>query len=201
MLDNDSSNNNPGEQPLTEPVWVTSTLYLTPTPAVATVAIAIAVFAALMCFFFASAEQSPFGWALCGFFAAPAALIGAASVARRIHRQRLVATNLQRLTDSERLPTAAIIAGFVFTYSWMLMIGLSIFRNFFAANRPGGVKYNVTLGIALASSLYMALHGRSVIRKHFVALGGRKTHITAGQAILVVALALSFGAYFAWIMG
>lgn len=201
MLDNDPILDDPGEGPHIEPAWVTTTLYLTPTPAAAIIAIAIAVFASLMSCFFANVEQSTVGWALCGVFATPAVLIGVASVARHIHCQRLAASNLQRLTGSERLPTAAIIAGFIFTYSWMLMIGLSLFRNFFAANRPGGVKYYVTLGIALASSLYMALHGRSVIRKHLVAFGGRKTHITAGQAILVVALALSFGVYFAWIMG
>ena len=201
MADEDSFPDHRGEPPLPEPAWVTITLWLAPTPAFAMVAMAIAVFASLMCFFFASAEQSVVGWALCGFFAAPAALMGAASISRHLQRRRLSARDSRRHIDSERLPTAAIIVSLVSVFSLMLMIGLHVFRNFFAANRPGGLKYNVTLGIALASSMYMTLHGRSVFYKHFVARRGRDINVTAGQALVVIALLLVSGAYFAWIMG
>jgi hypothetical protein len=200
MHDDDSFHDHRDEPPLAEPAWVTITLRMTPTPAIATVATAIAVFASLMCFFFASATQSPVGWALCGAFVAPAVLIGAASISRHIHHRRPGASDRLRHTELERLPTAVIIVGFISICSWLLMIGLHAFRNCFAANRPGGWKYNVTLGIALASSMYMTLHGRSVIHKHFGARPGRKMYATPGQALVVIALLLAFGAYGAWMM-
>lgn len=184
-----------------EPAWVTTALRLTPTPAIATVAIVISVFASLMCFFFASAEDSPVGWALCALVAAPAVWIGTASASRHLRRRDLEVVNSRQTMNLKRLPTVAIVAGFISVSSWMLMIGLHVFRNLFAANRPGGLKYNVTLGIALASSLYMALQGRSVIGEYIFPRVGRYYYMTIGQATLVVALLLSFGVYVAWIMG
>jgi|GEM_PF-2079918 len=202
MVDDNSLHDDPGELPLVEPAWVTTTLRLTPTPAMATVAIAVAMFASLMCFFLiASAEQSLVGWALCGLFAAPAVLIGIASVSRYFYRQRLKATDSQRPADCERLPTTAIIVMFISTYSWFLLFGLHKFGNvLFPANAAGGLKYNVTLGIALASSIYMIIHGRSVYHKHFIARHGKHMNVTAGQALVVILMAGAFGAYFAWIM-
>lgn len=201
MRDNDSSPELREKPPLTEPAWITATLRLTPTPAFAIVAIAIFVFGSLMCFFLADAGQSEIGSAFCGLFAALACLIATASISRHLHRRRHDASDTRGQTNRERLPTGAIVAGFISVYSFLLTIGLHVFRNFFAANRPGGLKYNVTLGIALASSLYMAIHGRSVIRKHVGPREGRIAFISPGQALLVIALALSFGVYFAWIMG
>src|SRR5437763_15861590 len=101
MLDDDSFRDDRGDLPLGEPAWVTTVLRLTPRPAIATVAIAISVFASLMCFFFASAEESVVGWTLCGLFAAPAALIGAASVSRQLHRRH------PGDSDSQRQPIVA----------------------------------------------------------------------------------------------
>jgi hypothetical protein len=82
----------------------------------------------------------------------------------------------------------------------MLIIGLHVFEHFFAANRPGSVKYYVTLGIAFASSLYMSIHGKGMIRRDLGHRGGRNIEVTPLQAILVILVMVSCGIYLAWIM-
>lgn len=82
------------------------------------------------------------------------------------------------------------------------MIGIHVFDAFFALNRPGGLKYDVTVGVALASSIYTSIYGRPLIRKWFGARSGSNIGIaiTPGQALIVVLLTVGCGAYFAWIM-
>ena len=188
-----------GEPRLAEPSWVTRTLWLAPSPAVQVAAVAIIVFISLMCFFFASATQSLVGWTLCGAFGAAAIFFGTASISRQLYRRRSGACDPPPGPEPERRPTTAIVVLLVSVYSLFLTIGLHVFRNFFAANRPGGLKYNVTLGIAIASSVYMTIHGRSVIRKYF-ARGARNVTVSPGQILVVIALLMGCGAYFAWIM-
>jgi hypothetical protein len=188
-----------GEPKLIEPLWVTMTLYLTPNAVIQVVAVAIVTFMSLMCLFFASATQLLIGWMLCGAFAALAVFFGIASISRQLHRRRSGAYDSHQHTEPERRPTTAIVVFIVSVYSLFLTIGLHVFHNFFAANRPGGLKYNITLAIAVASSLYMTIHGRTVIRKHF-ARGARNIAVSPGQMLAVIALALAFGAYFGWIM-
>jgi hypothetical protein len=107
---------------------------------------------------------------------------------------------LPRYAHSERKPTYAIIVLLISIYAWMLIIGLHIFDNFFAANRPGGVKYYITLGIALASSFYMTIHGKQIIRQQFGLRGGRNIELSPKQAIYVTIFVIGLGVYFAWLM-
>ena len=85
-------------------------------------------------------------------------------------------------------------------YSWMLTIGIHVFDRLFAVNRPGGVKYDVTVGIAMVSSTYMTTYGRPLIRKWFGSRSGSNIAITSGQALVVFLLTLGCGVYFAWLM-
>jgi hypothetical protein len=199
-MDDDSFHDQEGEPPVTEPVWVTTTLWLTPNSRYATAATAGAAFGSLMCFFYASTEHSPVGWAFCGVFAVLAGLIGAASVSRHLHGRRLGAFDSPGDSNSEGRPTVPILVLLISTYSWMLTIGLHLFRRFFAANGPGGLKYNVTLGIALASSVYMTFHGRFVIRRYFGTAGARNENLSPVEALVVIAFVLGAGVYLAWIM-
>lgn len=183
-----------------EPSWVTMTLWLLPVPIFAFLAMATVSAVSIFCFLIASVEQSPIGSALGSGFAVLAALIGAASVCRYRHRRRLAASELPRYGNSEQRPTGAIVVLLISIYSWMLMIGIHVFDRFFAMNRPGGLKYDVTVGVALASSIYSSVYGRPLIRKWFGARSGGNITITPGQALIVVLLTVGCGAYFAWIM-
>jgi hypothetical protein len=184
---------------LTEPSWVTRTLWLAPNPVLQIVVIAVITFISLMIFICAGIAQSPVGWTLSGGFAAVAIMITAASISRHLNRRRSRGCDTHQLPAPEQRPTIAIVIFIVSIYSLMLTIGLHVFRNFFAANRPGGLKYNVTLAIAITSSAYMTIHGRSVIQRHFV---GRSPNfsVSPAQMLVVIALLLACGAYFGWIM-
>jgi hypothetical protein len=191
---------NEEEPGMPEPMWVTVTLRFLPVPIFAFVISAITAAIAAFCFIFAHVDNSSIGLMLGVLFAALSGLIAWASFSRFL-RTKTVRDVPANYTNSERLTAGAIIAFMICVYSWLLAIGLTIFRSFFAANRALGTKYYVTLGIALASSLYMSFHGRRLVQQHFGPSGrGGNIALTPAQALLIVVMVLAFAAYFAWIM-
>jgi hypothetical protein len=182
-----------------EPRWVTATLRFLPAPIFAfTVA---AVFLALACFFYllGSADRSPTGLVISGFFASLSMLIGTANLNRSLRRGRAGALT-SRYKGADSKPTLVIFVLIIWVYSWMLMLGLRVFRIFFAAKAGAGTKYYLTLSIAIASSIYLAVHGRSVLRRHIGPRGARNLVVTPRQALMVVLVVLAFGGYFAWLI-
>ncbi len=188
------------DPPVSEPVWVTRTLRLLPLPILTFAVTATGFSASIFCAMWAYVDRSPTAWVLCSIFAALSLLIASASLVRFRYRRRAGKPESPRCAKSERRTTLAILALLTSVYSWMLTIGLHMFEQFFAANRPGGVKYYVTLGIALASSFYMSVHGRYVIRQQFGPGGGRNISVSPRQAVFVVLFAIGCGIYFAWLM-
>ena len=183
-----------------EPAWVAITLRLLPVPIFAFAAMVATALASIFCLIYSSTEESPIGWALCGGFALLAVLIGAASLYRHLYRRSHDATQLPRYAESEERPTGAIVVLLVSIYSWMLTVGIHVFGRFFAVNRPGGLKYDVTVGIAIVTSIYMAIYGRRLIREWFGNRGGNNIVVTPGQALIVVLVVIACGSYFAWLM-
>ena len=189
-----------GQPPLgVEPRWVTTTLRFLPVPVFAFAVAAFFFAAACFCFIFAGVERSAIGWAVGGTLASAALLVGTAS----FMRSRLLAreeSSIPRYRNAEKKPTVAIFVLLISIYSWMLTLGLRIFRNFFAAKDALGVKYYLTLGIAIASSLYLSLHGRTLVRRQFGAKRGRGIVVTPAQSVSIFLFVLACGCYLAWLM-
>lgn len=99
-----------------------------------------------------------------------------------------------------RKPTFAIIVLLIGVYSWLLTVAMHVLGGVFF-NGLDSLKYFLTLGIAIASTLYMKFHGQRVVRHHFGTEGGRNLELSAGQAIRVVVLVVSFGLYAVWLIG
>ena len=160
-----------------------------------------ATFLAIAIFFyiFASVDGSPILWGIVGLFGSLAAFVGAASLARslRLSRSRLA---LNRYESSEKRPTFTIFVLLVSVYSWMLTLGFRVFRNFFDVRNLATEKYYVTVGIAIASSLYLALMADPCSDVSLGCGGGRNIVVTPSQALMVILFAVSFGCYFAWLM-
>lgn len=96
-------------------------------------------------------------------------------------------------------PTFAVVALLIGVYSWLLTVAMHIF-DAFPKNGPGSVKYSVTLGIAIAATLYTRLQGSRLIREHLGANGGRNLELTGRQCLCVVIFMVSGGTYLAWLM-
>lgn len=99
----------------------------------------------------------------------------------------------------ERKPTFAIFVLLISIYSWLLMIGMTIFRVFFN-NGPGSTKYYVTLGIAISSTIFMKVYGRRIVQEYFGAMGGKRIELSGRQAIYVTLFVMFTGVYFTWLM-
>jgi hypothetical protein len=92
----------------------------------------------------------------CWPMGAPSAVFFAGSYAtaratftRRAETPALVAAAMQ--TDK---PTFAIFVLLISVYTWMLTLAIHLFEPFFK-HRPGSLKYNVTLGLAIGASLFV----------------------------------------------
>lgn len=182
-----------------EPKWVTVALWFFPVPVFAFAVSATFLAIAIFFYIFASVDGSPILWGIVGLFGSLAAFVGAANLARSLrHRRSRLALN--RYESSEKRPTFTIFVLLVSVYSWMLTLGFRVFRNFFDVRNLATEKYYVTVGIAIASSLYLALHGRSLLRRQLGVRGGRNIVVTPSQALMVILFAVSFGCYFAWLM-
>jgi hypothetical protein len=96
-------------------------------------------------------------------------------------------------------PTFAIFVLLISVYSWLLTIAMHISDAFFK-NGPGSIKYFVTLGIAITSTLFMQIYGKRVVREHFGVKGGRKLELSGRQAIYITVFVVSLGIYAAWLM-
>ena len=96
-------------------------------------------------------------------------------------------------------PTFAIFVLLTGVYSWLLTLAMHVFEAFFK-NGPGSTKYFVTIGIAIASTLFMQLYGKQVVRLHFGTRGGRNLELTTRQAGYVVLFVIGCGIYFTWII-
>lgn len=96
-------------------------------------------------------------------------------------------------------PTVAILVLLIGFYSWLLTVAMHIFDAFFN-NGPGSVKYYVTVGIGVTSTLFMQVYGKRVIREHFGAQGGRRLELSGRQAVYVTVFVVSLGIYGAWLM-
>jgi hypothetical protein len=81
----------------------------------------------------------------------------------------------------------------------MLTLAIHLFEPFFK-HRPGSLKYNVTLGLAIGASLFTRFYGRRIIREQFGPLGGRNLELTGKQVLYVTLFVISIGVYGAWLM-
>jgi len=96
-------------------------------------------------------------------------------------------------------PTLAILILLICIYSWMLTAAMHLFDAFFK-NGPGSFKYYLTLGIAIASSVFVQVYGKRVVREHFGRQGGVNLELNPRQAALVTALVVGFGIYLTWVV-
>lgn len=96
-------------------------------------------------------------------------------------------------------PTFAILVLLIGIYSWALTLAMHVFHAFFK-NGPGSIKYFVTLGIAISSTLFMQMHGKRVVHEHFGARGGRNLELSGRQAFYVALFLVSCGLYVTWLM-
>jgi len=96
-------------------------------------------------------------------------------------------------------PAGAVAALLISIYSWLLIVGIHVYNALFAGIGFRGVKYYVTLGIAVVSALYVSFHGRALTRRWLPRKAGGIV-LTARETLLVVAVVLFFSAYFTWIV-
>ena len=183
-----------------EPRWVAWVLKYLPVPIYAFAVLATVVTIAAISAIFANMERSPIGWMISGMFAAIALLLASASLIRFSCHWQVNTHVLTRYADSQRKPTFVILVLLVSSYTWMFTIALHVFDLFFAANCLGGVKYFLTLGIALASTLYLTFHGRFVMRRFLGQRDGLNLTVSPLQAILVVVFTIAFSMYCLWVL-
>jgi len=181
-----------------EPDWVTKILRFYPSPVIAVLVSILAATVSCIFLIWACVEPSPLSWGCLCLAVLTFGWVAAASVTRFFHRRRH-AIVVDRYASSETKSTASIFIGLIAVYSTALTIGLHVFRHFFAANAPGGLKYQVTLGISFVSSIYMALHGRRYLRLYEGRLDYRNVRLTTRQAVLVVLFLMLISAYFTWL--
>lgn len=131
----------------------------------------------------------------------PSALFFAGAIATA--SAALTRSNVESLIVSgdvqSNKPTFAIVVLLIGVYSWWLTLALHVFDAFFK-NGPGSVKYFVTLGIAISSTLFMQIKGKRIVRQHFGARGVRNLELSGRQASYVVLVVLSFSLYLMWLM-
>ncbi len=182
-----------------EPLWVRATLRFLPVPIYAF--LVAVTFLAVACFFYLLGKSDKETWALviAGSCALMSLLIGSANAVRWFGRDRDLPSS-PRYEPASTAPTLAIIVLLVWIYLWMLIIWLSIYAILFVTGPNASIKFYVSLAIALACSIYLSGHGRSILVASFGARGGRNLIITPGQAVAVVLLVLAVGCYSAWLM-
>ena len=82
-------------------------------------------------------------------------------------------------------PTFAIFVLLIGVYSWLMWLmklSMHVFDTLIK-NGPGSVKYFVTLGIVIASAMFMQIYGKRVVREHFGRKGGHNLELTSRQAL------------------
>ena len=95
--------------------------------------------------------------------------------------------------------TFAIFVLLIGLYAWLLTFAMHVFGAFLK-NGPGSPKYYVTVGLAIASTVFMQVHGNRVVREHFGATGARGLEITGQQAMYVTIFVVALGIYAAWLI-
>jgi hypothetical protein len=139
-----------------------------------------------------AARMWPMGMASVFFLAASYATAAAAFSGNHQHQDG----DEQQFQTAK--PTFAVFVLLISGYSWLLTIGMHIFHAFFN-NGPASVKYFITLGIALSSTVFMHLYGERIIRQHFARMGGRNLVLTTQQVLYVVIFVICCGIYLAWL--
>lgn len=129
-------------------------------------------------------------------FFAGAYATGAAAISLWRSRDRHGTAGARQAGTAHR--TFAVLVLLVAVYSWLLTIALHVFSAFFK-NGPGSMKYFVTLGIAVAASVFMQVKGKRVIRDAFGRQGGRNVQLTGRQSLYVVLFVLGCSFYLVWL--
>jgi hypothetical protein len=96
-------------------------------------------------------------------------------------------------------PTFALFVLLIGLYSWLLTGAMHVWGACFK-NGPGSSKYLVTVGLAIASTAFMRLHGNRIVREHFGATGARDVELTGRQAVSITIFVVALGIYAAWLM-
>ncbi|MEX0703609.1 MAG: SMI1/KNR4 family protein [Planctomycetales bacterium] len=187
-----------------EPAWVTRMLRLLPSPVLAIPVTAALFMLAAFCGLIgiSMAVEGDFdglAWGLCGLFATPGALIVCAGVARWRCRARCGASMSVDRAALEIVPTFTVFALLVSMYSW-IVTGWIHAAALFGANPPAGVKHDVTLAMALASSLYTTVYGRRALRQYVASRNGRGMALTPRQTIGIVLFILATSAHLTWVL-
>jgi hypothetical protein len=183
------------ESPKCHPYWLRKTKRLFPHPLFAG---CISVACAVVGILFAGVALNVAGtWPVIFpsilFFAGALATASAAITRSHSEPSNAIAASQQSK------PTFAIFVLLVGIYSWLLTVAMHVFDLFFK-NGPGSVKYFVTLGIAITCTLFMQLHGKRVIRKHFGPTGHRNPELSSRQAIYITVFVVFVGGYLAWLV-
>lgn len=103
-----------------------------------------------------------------------------------------------RTVPRQEKPTFAVIVLLIGVYSWLLTIAMHVFEAFFK-NGPNSPKYYVTLGIAIAATLFMQVYGKRVVRQYFGRKGGRNFDLTKWQAGYVAMFVMCCSFYLMWL--
>lgn len=190
---------NQPDYPKRQPYWLWQTKRLFPHPLFAgCISIACLTVAILFAGVAVSVPVWPMGIASALFFAGAFAT-AAAAVTKSRERTPTRAEDFTWGSGQTRTPTFAILVLLIGVYSWLLTLAMHVFGALFK-NGPGSVKYYLTLGIAIASTLYMQFHGKRVVRRHFGARGGRNLVLSTGQAVYVVVFVVGCGIYLTWLL-
>ena len=137
----------------------------------------------------------PLGMASFIFLAANYATAAAAFSLARERRSGFAGS---RAIPRQEKPTFAIIVLLIGVYSSLLTIAMHAFEAFFK-DGPGSTKYYVTLGIAIAASLFMQVYGKRVVRQYFGRKGGNNLYLTPTQVGYVVVFVMCCVFYLVWV--
>lgn len=96
-------------------------------------------------------------------------------------------------------PTFAILAYMIGVYSVLFSIGILVFELFFK-NGPGSIKFFVALGISVASSFYMRVHGTQVVRVYFGETRRSRLELSGRQSIYVTIFSMAVGYVVFWLL-
>jgi hypothetical protein len=179
-----------------QPYWLWQTKRLFPHPVFAG---CISFACLLVTILFAGVAISeriwPMGIASAIFLAGTCATAAAAFTGTKDKRS----ANQQDSTHPQAYkPTFAVLVLLIGVYSWLLTIAMHVFDTFFK-NGPGSLKYFVTLGIAVAATLFMQVYGKRVVRQHFGTMGGRNLTLNSRQVGYVVVFVMCCSVYLVWV--
>jgi len=147
----------------------------------------------------AGGEATQGMWVMCAFFLLPGIGLGRAALLSRNNAntpEKVPGQEPEKRTVTGLYP---IMVSLTSVYCWILLIGLQVFTAI-NGQTPDNIKWYVTLGIALAASVFMRFHGNTVLQRQFAGTAPGAVTLTATQSLGVVLFVVAAGLYFSWLM-